>query len=73
MSRDFAPTRMFVPLTIGEVAQILGLHPQKIRRLEASGVFPPARRSSLFYRRYYLPSDVAELWQRSQTGRDGSR
>ena len=71
--RDFTKPADQIPLTIGEVAGMLGLHPQKVRRLEARGVFPPARRSQLFQRRYYFASDVAELWRRSQGRKEPSR
>jgi DNA-binding transcriptional MerR regulator len=68
--RDFTKPADQIPLTIGKVAGMLGLHPQKVRRLEARGIFPPARRSQLFQKRWYTASDVAELWQRLQARKE---
>lgn len=62
--RDFTRPATELPMTVREVAQMLGVHPQKVRRLEAAGVFPPARRTKMFSRRYYFATDVPELWRR---------
>jgi len=59
------------PLTIGDVADLIGLpgktngaRAQLLRRLEARGVLPPARRSLISGRRYWYPQEVADLRQR---------
>lgn len=45
-------------MTIGQVASILGIHPQKLRRLERSGDVPAARRGKLSGIRYYDNGDL---------------
>ena len=49
------------PLTIGEVSRILGVHPQRIRRLERRGVLPLPGRAPVSGDRYYLPIHVPRL------------
>lgn len=57
-------THDYSTLSVGEVASSLGLPgSHTVRRLEARGVLPPARRSRLFNKRYWLASDWPELWR----------
>lgn len=51
------------PLTVGQAAKILGVHPQTLRRLEKRGVVPPARRSLVHGDRLYDPKSL-ELMRR---------
>lgn len=68
-------------LTISQAAEAIGLpgstpgaKAQLLRRLEARGVVPPAKRSSLSNERYYTEEDVEWLqsrigaWRRSNGG-----
>jgi predicted ArsR family transcriptional regulator len=49
------------PLTVGDAATVLGLHPQKLRRLENAGKIPAARRSLVHGDRMYSPRALAIL------------
>lgn len=55
-----------VPMTIGQVSRLLGLHPQALRRMERAGFLPEARRSLLQWR-YWLACDIAGLRLRAST------
>jgi len=57
------------PLTIGEVSRILGVHPQRIRRLERRGALPQPRREVVTATRYYYPDEVRAIRQRLEGGR----
>jgi DNA-binding transcriptional MerR regulator len=48
-------------LTVGEAAKALGLHPQKLRRLEAAGIVPAAGRAERSRDRYYSPETVERI------------
>lgn len=48
-------------MTIGQVASILRIHPQKLRRLERSGAVPAARRGTLSGIRFYDDGDLGYL------------
>ena len=52
------------PLTIGEVSRILGIHPQRIRRLEQRGELPKPRRETATATRYYFPDEVRAMRDR---------
>jgi hypothetical protein len=45
---------------IGEAAKVLGVHPSSLRKWEASGDLPAARRRTLGYR-FYLETDLGAL------------
>lgn len=57
--------------TSGEVAQELGISVSLIRKLEYTGVTPPARRLSRF--RVYSPQEAEELRQIIQERRASNR
>ena len=50
-------------LKIAEAAEILGVHPETLRRWERRGVLPPAKRSPLGWR-IYSGEDLKELRDR---------
>ena len=52
------------PLMIGEVSRILGMHPQRIRRLERRGELPQPRRETATATRYDLPDEVRAMRER---------
>lgn len=50
-------------LKISEAAELLRVHPVTLRRYEARGLLPPAKRHPLGWRVYSL-EDIRELQQR---------
>ena len=52
-------------LKIADVAKILGVHPETLRRYERRGVLPPAKRHPLGWR-VYSAEDIKELQRRLQ-------
>ena len=52
-------------LKISEAAELLRVHPGTLRRYEAKGLLPPAKRHPLGWRIYSL-EDIRELQRRLQ-------
>lgn len=50
-------------LRISEAAELLRVHPGTLRRYEARGLLPPAKRHPLGWR-YYTLEDIRDLRQR---------
>ena len=55
-----------VSLSVRQVAQLLGRHPNSVRRYEARGILPPAARDPLTNARLWRWSDI-ELAKRRLT------
>lgn len=64
-----APAPVGPPLTVGELARRLGLHPATLRTWETHGILSPARDPTTGYRQYG-PGDVrdAEIARRLRRG-----
>lgn len=54
---------------VAEVAQLLGIHPNSLRRAEREGRLPPAQREPLSHHRFYTAADVERLVELRRNGR----
>ena len=62
-----------IPLTPADVARMTGLPgPWTVRRLEARAIIPPARRTSLFRRRFWTLDQLPELVRCVQGFKEGA-
>lgn len=69
-------TKSTVSMTVSEAADALrlpgptpGARAQLLRRLEARGILPPARRTILSNERYYMAADIADAKRRLEEWR----
>lgn len=70
ITRDYTRPPEELPISVLEVTRALGLPgSHTVRRLEARGVLPPARRTALFKRRYWTAAELPELWRRANSYR----
>lgn len=58
---------------IGDVADVLGVCPQTVRNLEASGIVPPAARLGLRRLRVWPTADLEQIRQRVEMRRAAGR
>ena len=69
-------TKASTSMTVSQAAEALrlpgptpGARAQLLRRLEARGVLPPARRTILSNERYYVPADITDAKRRLEEWR----
>ena len=60
-------------ISIGGVAEAMGVTPNAVRKWEATGVIPPALRIEPGSRRVYLSSDLEAIRQRVEAKRAATR